>query len=326
MKKVLIIYGKETINYPHILTDDEEMEATAFLISNILRKNKIDCYLLGLGKDLRILGKWIKKEKWIVFNLCEHLDGDYRKEYKVARYLEKNKIPFTGNPSFTLKISQDKKESKKILMKAKLPVPAYAILKREDKKINLPFPFPVIVKPLYQDGSSGINENSVVWNKKNLKKQLEFIFENFKDPAIIEPFLQGREFNVSVIGRDKRIALPVSEIDYSELPSSIPKILTYSAKWSKDNISYELTKPVCPAKIDKKLEKRLKLLALKAGKALSCRDYYRVDFRTDTKGNPYIIEVNPNPDISPDAGLARALRAYGMDYEKFILRLLKWAE
>ncbi|MEJ5166551.1 MAG: hypothetical protein WHV67_05945, partial [Thermoanaerobaculia bacterium] len=104
MKKVLIIYGKETINYPHILTDDEEMEATAFFISNILRKNRIDCYLLGLGKDLRILGKWIRKEKWIVFNLCEHLDGNYRKEYKVARYLEKNKIPFTGNPSLALKI------------------------------------------------------------------------------------------------------------------------------------------------------------------------------------------------------------------------------
>ncbi|MEJ5166968.1 MAG: ATP-grasp domain-containing protein, partial [Thermoanaerobaculia bacterium] len=218
------------------------------------------------------------------------------------------------------------KESKKILMKEKLPVPPYAILRKEDKKINLPFPFPVIVKPLCQDGSCGITENSVVWNKKNLKKQVEFIFENFKDPALVEPFLQGREFNVSVIGRDKRIALPVSEIDYSQLPSSIPKILTYSAKWSKDNISYELTKPVCPAKIDKKFEKRLKLLALKAGKALSCRDYYRVDFRTDTKGNAYIIEVNPNPDISPDAGLARALKAYGIDYEKFILRLLKWAE
>lgn len=326
MKKVLIIYGKETINYPHILTDDEEMEATAFLISNILRKNKVDCYLLGLGKDLKILGRWIKKEKWIVFNLCEHLDGDYRKEYKVARYLEKNKIPFTGNTSYTLKIAQDKKESKKFLMKQNIPVPSFTIIKKEDKNVVLPFSFPVIVKPLYQDGSSGINENSVVYNKRNLKKQLEFIFDNFKEPAIVEPFLMGREFNVSVIGRKKRVALPVSEIDYSELPSSIPKILTYNAKWSKDNISYELTKPICPAKISKKMERKLKSIALKAGKALSCRDYYRVDFRTDEKGNIFVIEVNPNPDISPDAGLAKALQAWGIDYEKFILELVKWAQ
>lgn len=325
MRKILIIYGKETINYPHVLTDDEEMQGTAFLIANILRRKKLDCYLLGLEKDLKILGKWIKKEKWIVFNLCEHLDGDYRKEYKVAKYLEKNKIPFTGNSSFALKIAQDKKESKRILRKANLPVPSYAIFKKENKKISLPFSFPVIVKPLYQDGSSGINENSVVKNIKKLKSQINFIFENFKDPAIVEPFLVGREFNVSVIGRDKRVALPVSEIDYSNLPSSIPNILTYNAKWAKNDISYELTKPVCPAKISKKLEKKLKSLALKAGRVLGCRDYYRVDFRTDEKGNIYIIEVNPNPDISPDAGLARSLVAMGIDYEDFILRLVQWA-
>lgn len=325
MRKILIIYGKETINYPHVLTDDEEMQGTAFLIANILRKNKLDCYLLGLEKDLKILGRWIKKEKWIVFNLCEHLDGDYRKEYKVAKYLEKNKIPFTGNSSFTLKIAQDKKASKKILMKAKLPVPAYTIFKREDKKIFLPFNYPVIVKPLFQDGSSGINEHSVVYNKKRLKAQIDFIFDNFKDPAMVEPFLGGREFNVSVIGREKRIALPPSEIDYSNLPSSIPKILTYKAKWAKNDLSYELTKPICPAKISKKLEGKLKSIALKTGKALGCRDYYRVDFRTDEKGNVYIIEVNPNPDISPDAGLARALNSQGINYDDFILRLVQWA-
>ncbi len=326
MKKVLIIYGKESLNFPHILTDNEEMEVCAFLISNILRKHNIDSYLLGLEKDLRILGKWIKKEKWIVFNLCEHLDGNYRKEYKVAKFLEKNNIPFTGNPSFALKTAQDKKKSKILLKKANLPVPDYAIFKRGGKDKELTFSFPAIVKPLCQDGSAGINEKSVVYDRRELKGQLNFIFENFKDPAIVEKYLDGREFNVSVIGRKKRIALPVSEIDFSEIPPSIPRILTYNAKWLKNDISYELTKPLCPAKVSKKMENKLKNMALKAGKVLGCRDYYRVDFRSDEKGNLYIIDVNPNPDISEDAGLARALAAKGINYEDFILRLIKWTE
>jgi len=326
MRKILIIYGKESLNFPHILTDSEEMEACAFEISNILRKNNLECFLLGLEKNLKILGKWIKKEKWLVFNLCEHLDGDYRKEYKVAEFLEKNKIPFTGSPSHTLKVAQDKRKSKILLKKAKLPVPEYFIFKKEDEKIELPFPFPAIVKPLYQDGSAGINEKSVVYDKRELKAQLNFVFENFKEPAIVEPYLNGREFNVSVIGRNKRVALPISEIDYSQMPLSIPKILTYNAKWMKNDISYELTKPICPAKISKKLESKLKSVALAAGKLLGCRDYYRVDFRTDEEGNVYIIEVNPNPDISPNAGLARALQAKGISYDEFILRLVKWAE
>lgn len=326
MKKILIIYGKKSLNYPHILTDNEEMEACAFEISNILTKNNYENYLLGLEKDLKILGRWIKKEKWIIFNLCEHLDGDYRKECKVAKYLEKNKIPFTGNPSYALKIAQDKRKSKVLLKEANLPVPEYFVCKEEQKSFDIPFPFPAIVKPLYQDGSLGINEKSVVYDMRQLKRQVGFIFENFKEPAIVERFINGREFNVSVIGRKKRIALPVSEIDYSQMPLSIPKILTYNAKWIKSDISYHLTIPVCPAKIRKKMEIKLKSLALKAGKVLGCRDYYRVDFRTDEKGNIYIIEVNPNPDISPDAGLARALKAGGIGYDDFILRLVKWAE
>lgn len=325
MKKVLVLYSRSSINYPHILTDDEEMESNAFLISKILASNNIEYYLLGLQKDLKLLKKWCKREKWIVFNLCEHLDGDYRKEYLVARYLERNKINFTGNRSYALKVAQNKRLCKKILMRENLPVLPYKVFKKKDKNLDISFKFPIIVKPLYQDGSSGLNENSIVKNKRRLRDQLEFVFENFNEPAIVEPFLCGREFNVSVIGRDKRMALPVSEIDYSQLPSSIPKILTYDAKWLKNKIAYKLTKPICPAKIRKELERKLKSMALKAGAILKCRDYYRVDFRTDENDNPYILEVNPNPDISPDAGLARACNAKGIEYEDFILRLVKWA-
>lgn len=325
MKKVLVLYSRPSINYPHILTDDEEMEYNAFLISKILASNNIEYYILGLQKDLKLLKRWCKKGKWIVFNLCEHLNGDYRKEYLVARYLERNKINFTGNTSYALKVAQNKMEFKKILRRQNLPVLLCKVFTKKDKNLDLSFKFPVIVKPLYQDGSSGLNENSIVKNKRSLKNQLEFIFENFNEPAIVEPFLCGREFNVAVIGRKKKMALPISEIDYSELPSSIPKILTYDAKWSKNKIAYKLTKPICPAKISKELEKKLKSIALKAGALLKCRDYYRVDFRTDEKGNPFILEVNPNPDISPDAGLARACKAKGIEYEDFILRLVKWA-
>ncbi len=325
MKRVLILYSKTACSYPSFFTDDEEMEETAYYISNVLNKKYIKNDLMAVEKDLKPLLNWYKKERGVILNLCEHICGDYRGEYKVALFMEKNKIPFTGNGSKTLKIAQNKKETKRVLKKANLKVLPFVILNKNSSFENIKLKYPLIVKPLYEDGSAGINKNSFVKDLQELKRQANFLINMFCEPVIVEPFLFGREFNVSVIGRNKKIVLPISEIDYSKLPNSLPPFLTYDAKWKKNDIYYKNTKPICPAKVSKKLERKIKEIALKAGEVLCCRDYYRVDIRLDEKGEPFVLEVNPNPDISPDAGLHRALKAKNIEYGDFILRLIRWA-
>lgn len=325
MKEVVIVFSNPSNNYPSILTDEDEMQDTAIYISNLLNKNNIKNSLFGIKNNFKEIEVFLKGKKVVVFNLFEHLDGNYKYEYRFARFLEKKKIPFTGNPSYALKIAQDKAKTKIIMKKARIPVLPYKIFKDESQVKEMPFKPPLIVKPLFQDGSAGITRDSYVIDIIGLKKAISIINENFKEPSLVEPFISGREFNVSVIGRRKKIVLPISEIDYSGLPPSILPFLTYKAKWKKEDIEYKLTKPICPARLPKKIEIKIKKIALEAGNVLGCRDYYRVDMRMDEKGNLFLLEVNPNPDISPDAGLARALNAKGISYENFILKLLKWA-
>jgi D-alanine-D-alanine ligase len=140
----------------------------------------------------------------------------------------------------------------------------------------------------------------------------------------VEEFLDGREFNIAVVGPDP-VVLPVSEIDYSTMPSEKPRFVSYNAKWEPESTEYKSTVPVCPAHILEAPAQRLRHLALRAFQLTGCRDYARVDVRMDREGRPHILEINPNPDLSVDAGLARSLRTHGWRYNDFIEDLTIWA-
>jgi D-alanine-D-alanine ligase len=139
----------------------------------------------------------------------------------------------------------------------------------------------------------------------------------------VESFVDGREFNVAVMENSGLQALPVSEISFSGLPDSRSRICGYEAKWFEDHILYQNTQPLCPAPISAELERKLQGMALEAFRATGCRDYARVDFRMDKNDQCFILEVNPNPDISLNAGFARALAAEGIPYDTFWSRLIK---
>jgi D-alanine-D-alanine ligase len=184
----------------------------------------------------------------------------------------------------------------------------------------------MIVKPLHEDGSLGISKESVVFNDEGLSRQIRYVIEKYHQPALVEEYIDGREMNVGLMETNGKVGtLPISEIDYSEFPEGIPKICGYEAKWVPESIEYQKSKPLCPASLEWEMKKRMEHIALKVFKLFGCRDYARVDFRIGQDGKVFVLEVNPNPDISPQSGMTRAIKAQGMTYEEFIRGMLERA-
>ncbi len=272
----------------------------------------------------RIVNKINKVSPDAIFNFVESVEGISSFEYCAASIFELLGFEYTGNTPFCLGNALNKERAKNILRSFKIRTPkSLAINKNQGiqlKKFNLKFP--VILKLLNEDASIGISEFSVVNNPEGLKKQFDFLLETYKQDIIAEEYIDGRELNVAILGNT---VLPVSEIDFTGLPENFPKIVTYDSKWIADTVYYENTKPKCPAELDKKLKKKVTTIALEAFSALSCRDYARVDIRVDKSGKPYVIEVNPNPDISEDSGFARAAAAKGINYPELLFTIANYA-
>lgn len=257
-----------------------------------------------------------------VFNLCEEINGNCELEMCVAGLLELMKIPYTGSAPLALGLALNKFHVKQILHSAGVPT-AKGWVQRPGRELAIPrgIRLPVIVKPAHEDASLGINSNSVCHGIEQLEKQTAYIHEVYKQEALIEEYLDGREFNVSVIGDLVPQVLAVQEIDFIGMPEGEPKIVSYRAKWDEESTVYNSTVPVCPAVIPKRLENKIRDIALRSHVAVGCRDYSRVDMRSDARGNVYVLEVNPNPDISPNAGFARAARVAGYSYGEMIVRI-----
>jgi D-alanine-D-alanine ligase len=257
-----------------------------------------------------------------VFNLCVEINGKCELEMCVAGLLELMGIPYTGSDPFALGLALNKFHVKQILRSAGIPT-ARGYLRYPGQKLAIPrgMRFPMIVKPSHEDASLGINSNSVCHTAKHLEKQILYIHEVYNQEALVEEYLDGREFNVSVVGDRNPEVLAISEINFSGLPEGEPRIVSYRAKWDEDSAMYNSTVPICPADLTKRLENRIKDIAIRSYQCIGCRDYARIDMRSNSHGSIHVLEVNPNPDISPKAGFARAARAAGYSYSDMILRI-----
>jgi D-alanine-D-alanine ligase len=251
----------------------------------------------------------------VVINLCESFNGTTNLESNVAAVYELLRIDFTGNVMRALSLCQDKFKAKAVLASHGLPTPACRLITAADQPVDLKFP--VIAKPNSEDASMGVTPKSVAHDEESLRLLVRNILGRFNPPVLVEEFIDGREFNVAILGGDQPRSLPVSEIDFSAMPKDLPRIVSYEAKWYENHELYIKTPPICPAPIDDELRGRLQDHALRAFQVMGCRDYARVDFRMDRRGRLFILEVNPNPDISLNAGYARALKAAGIDYGQF---------
>ncbi len=260
----------------------------------------------------------------VIFNFVESVEGIASYEYCMAGLFELLGYSYTGNYPSCLGNCLNKDRTKKILRSYGINTPASLSLeyKEEINPKTFKLNFPVIIKLMREDASIGISEFSVVNNFSSLKKQLGFLFRTYKQDVIIEEYIDGRELNVAILGDT---VLPISEIRFDGLPKGLPRIVTYDGKWMADSVYFDNTKPVCPAKLDRKTKASVEKTALAAFKAINCRDYARVDIRLDKKKIPYVIEVNPNPDISYDSGFARASAAAGLSHPELLFRIASMA-
>ena len=258
----------------------------------------------------------------VVFNMVEGLSGDSGGEAEVARELERSGVAYTGCQAGAIGLALDKARTKELLKGWGLPVPAGRVMDAPGGAEGLRFP--MIVKCLREDASLGLSDRSIVRDEAELRNQVAWVVAEYGQPAIVEEFLEGREFNVAVAG-PRPVVLPISEIDFSTMPAGRPRFVSYGAKWVPESVEYRATVPVCPAPISGPAAARLRRLALRAFRLTGCRDVARIDFRADASGRPFILEINPNPDLSPDAGFARSARAHGWAWEDLIERLALWA-
>lgn len=326
--KISLVYSEGDIStvYPSDFKGREDNKHVED-VKNALLTLGHDVYLVPANEYMFETLRDMKAENNVdlVFNIAD--DGynlNTQLEPQIPAMFDLLGIPYTGSDHLCLGNCLFKVRTKKILLANNLPTPKFKVYDVKISKKNkiAHFNFPLIVKPSREDGSIGIKRDSVVENVSALINKVNDIIKEYNQPAIVEEFIDGRELNVGILGRDKLIVLPISEIIF-KFPSDEKNFISYRGKWHENSIYYKGTIPECPAKLNSKLEKILKKMAKKAYKIMDVKDYGRIDFRVNYNDNPYILEVNPNPDISRDAGLARMARAYNMTYKDLINNIIE---
>jgi D-alanine-D-alanine ligase len=227
-------------------------------------------------------------------------------------------VPVTGAGVWTLAVCRRKAIANVVLAQAGLPIPRWTLAQG---RIADDFPLPAIVKPAAEDASTGLDLGSVVTDRRTLRARVASMTERF-DEVLVQEYIAGREFNVGFVA-DR--VLPVAEIDFTGMPPGNWPILTYAAKWDTGSPEDLGSVPVCPAAISHKLAERLARTAEAAWRAVQGKGYGRVDLRVDGQGRPWVLEVNPNPDLNDDAGLSRMARAAGWDYPELVRRIAEVA-
>ena len=318
--KIAIIYNQPDTSY-HSTSGEDKAELS--IIGNV---RAVQRALNGLGYAVirvpisppleNVREKLKKMDTNIVFNLFEGFHGYSGAEAEVAFMMSELGLVNTGCPGSILSLALDKAKTKAIMQSTGIATPEYQVL-TPDMLTEFNLQYPCIVKPCGEDASHGLNAQSVVRNADQLEKQVTEISKHFGGKALVEEFIDGREFNVTAIGNGTPTIFPVTEIVYS-LPAGKPKILTFDAKWYSGTEYFIGTKPVCPAKITPQLKSDIQDIAVKVFKRMNCFGYIRVDLRLDSNGKVKVLEINPNPDLTPGNGAARQAKALGMNFQQFI--------
>ncbi|MBI1917239.1 MAG: D-alanine--D-alanine ligase [Planctomycetes bacterium] len=288
----------------------------------------------------------------VVFNLVEALDGSDRMAPVVPTLLDSLGIPYTGASALGLVLSNSKLLAKERLHTAGLATPPWVVGERgvstprsatgvghttggltpparhnpEGHRLSPPY----IIKAVWEHASFGMADDAVVLEAgaRSVQDRLREWTVRWGRPCFAEHYVEGREFNLSVLaGKDRPEVLPPAEIDFSAFPDGKPRLVGYRAKWDAASFEYHHT----PRRFDfpdadRALLERLAELACASWHLFGLRGYARVDFRVDGDGRPWVLEINSNPCLSPDAGFAAALDRAGIPFPQAVQRILDDAE
>ncbi len=307
----------------------EDVKDVAKDVLRILGLGGFETGELGVTNDIRAaISALVEIKPNVVFNLCESIHGDNRFESLMPLLMDLSNIAYTGSCPFGLSLALRKEKVKDILRGCGVSVARGGLVSAAQDCTRMEVGFPAIVKPAREDASVGICSASVVHNQKALEQRVAFVLENYRQPALVEEFIEGREIYVSVLERvdAEPMVFPFFEIDFSDMPNDRPNIVSFEGKWVEDSVEYKGTRPVRCEGLSPELHAFMSKTALNAFRAVGLRDYGRMDFRLSTAGVPYVIDVNPNCDLSDLAGgYSRAAKAAGLSYKELILRIVELA-
>jgi D-alanine-D-alanine ligase len=318
--KVLIVYD---IDHSWDAAEISETRNSNRILSDALRKEGFDTCIEELCDPHldRILEKHDPRHT-IVFNLCEGLPGTSHPERRVTEIFDHWGFTYTGNTPEVIDLSYDKQKTKELLITLGVRVPEGAVLNADEAE-NWSL-FPAIVKPSREHCSLTISEKSVVFDTASLKEQILFVNSELNQPALVEDFIDGREFHVSVWNNGPPEMLPVAEMDFSAFAEAKDRLCTYDSKFIPGSGHYEKIETVIPASLDEWLYKKLEKKAIDTWKGFGCKDYARFDFRLrDDKF--YLLDINPNNDISFDTSFAMAAEMMNYSYGQMVKRIVMMA-
>jgi D-alanine-D-alanine ligase len=291
-------------------------------VAAALRKNQHQVSVVAVHGDVRkLIGGLTRREPDLVFNLMEMFGDNLLGAGSVAGLLDLLGLPYTGGGPGELYLQEDKALTKKLLAFEKIPYPDFAVFSpNADLEAGGHLRLPLFVKPLRMDASIGIDGGALVRDTRDMMKRILAIHEKLHDAALVEEYIEGREFYVGVVGNARPTAFPPIEMDFSGLPDGAPRVLGSKAKWAENSREYKGTKAVI-ADLPDELRTRLQKVAVDAYRALRVRDYGRIDLRLTEAGEIYVLEVNASCYLEESSEFAMAAAAAGLDYPALVQKI-----
>jgi len=305
---------------------DAQHDVVVDQVAKALREGDHKPSILGVHGDVKkLINGLTRRRPDLVFNLMETFGESQLGAVGVVGLLSLLNIRFTGAGAGEFYLQEDKALTKKLLHFDGIGYPDFAVFSQNaDLETGGRLRMPLFVKPLRMDGSIGINGHSLVHSAKEMMQRVAAIHEEVKDAALVEEYIEGREFYVGILGNQKPLVFPPIEMDFSKMPGHKPHVVDAKAKWDENSVEYKGTEAVLPELPDE-LRAKLQKVALDAYRALRVRDYGRIDMRLTDTGDIYVIEVNASCYLEQSSEYSRAAAAAGIDYVALINRITEEA-
>ncbi len=324
----VLVLMHESLVPPDTLKGYSEREIdefkTEYDVVEYLRKSGHEVRALGLGDNLTDLRSAIMEWKPdVAFNLLEEFQGIVSYDQHVVAFLELMRQPYTGCNPRGLMISRDKALSKQILAYHRIPTPRFVVLRRGQRyRVPAKLKFPLFVKSVSEDASLGISQASVVHDLDHLKDRIQFIHDQTRSDALVEEYIEGREFYVGVMGNQRLQTFPVWELDFGTLPE-LAGIATRKVKWDRAYQKKHGIRTAAAQTLPEGMEGYFDKLSKRIYRALSLSGYARIDFRMRPDGSVFVLEANANPNLSLGEDFAQSARATGVDYGELLGRIMR---